>query len=167
MSRKNIVKFKTFWYCKSVEILKCYGGFMKKIIMMVTILFLCSAVGVYAESDNIKIDKIVLCRNVVDRSPQGAGTSFLTNVGNIFCFTDLSLKKFPAEIFHVWYRGDKEMARVRLEARGKTWRTWSSKSVLASWDGDWRVEIEDIDGNVLATKKFSLVNASEYEQSVY
>jgi hypothetical protein len=43
-----------------------------------------------------------------------------------------------------------------LPVRSSNWRTWSSKTVLPQWVGQWQVEVLDRDGTLLKTIAFSL-----------
>lgn len=91
---------------------------------------------------------------IEDRQPVGIDTAFTANVGTVFCFTRIEGADDTTQIAHVWYNKDEERARINLDVKSDDWRTWSSKSILESWTGRWRVMVEDNDGNVLSTKTF-------------
>lgn len=91
---------------------------------------------------------------VVDRMPEGSGTTFPADVGELYCWTRVT-DGGGTTLQHVWiYNGEEQS--VSLAIGGSPWRTWSSKTIPADWTGDWRVEIRDADGNVLETLSFTV-----------
>jgi subtilisin-like proprotein convertase family protein len=60
------------------------------------------------------------------------------------------------EISHVWFYQDKQMAKINLPVKAKTWRTWSAKTIMQAWKGNWRVEVQDSKGNIISSKSFRL-----------
>jgi hypothetical protein len=53
-------------------------------------------------------------------------------------------------------RGEVESARVRLPVRSPAWRTWSTRQISPEWTGEWSVRIEDAEGRVLDTLRFTI-----------
>jgi len=101
------------------------------------------------------IQKAVICEKVESRTPWGVRETYPSTVGKLHCFT--KLKEIPSEgtIYHIWYHGKKEMAKVGLSISPPQWRTHSSKIILPGWKGDWRVEI--VSGNyILKTLTFAI-----------
>ena len=58
-------------------------------------------------------------------------------------------------MYHVWYFGDKEIARVKLPVKSKSWRTWSSKNLHMGL-GFGYVEIVSESGDVLGRAEFKI-----------
>ncbi len=87
------------------------------------------------------IQRAVICEKVEHRTPWGIREAYPSTIGNLFCFTHL--KEVPSEgtIYHVWYYGKTEIAKVGLSISPPRWRTWSSKIIVPDWKGDWKVEI--------------------------
>jgi hypothetical protein len=112
------------------------------------------------ENPAVTVDNIEICTAVEDRQPVGADTSFTNDVGQLYCFTNLSSDQDTTTISHVWYYGDKEMARVELTMKAQSWRTWSSKNIATDWTGEWRVDVLSPGGQVLASKKFVVKEAA-------
>jgi hypothetical protein len=56
---------------------------------------------------------------------------------------------------HVWIHGTDEYP-VSLQVGGSPWRVWSTKQIPAAWAGEWRVEVRDGTGHVLATARFTV-----------
>jgi len=107
-----------------------------------------------SQAQNLRVTEIEFGTSIQDRQPVNVDTSFASNVGTIYCFTHLEGAPDTMQVTHVWYYKDQEKAHIDLKVASDDWRTWSSKSILKSWTGPWRVMVEDMNGNVLATKSF-------------
>ena len=116
---------------------------------------LSQAVTVMAQN-SIEVAEAVISRDVIDREPVNAGSSFYSSVGKLYCFTKIVGADTPVRITHVWYFGDTERASLSLSVRSASWRTFSSKRIQAHEVGDWHVEILGPDGDVLETVKFKI-----------
>jgi len=103
---------------------------------------------------SIKVDEMAVCTSVEDRQPVGTDTSFVKTIGQLYCFVKITGESDSTSIFQTWIYNDKEMAKVELSVKGKTWRTWSSKRIVEDWVGNWKVEVSDAPGNILMTKEF-------------
>ena len=106
------------------------------------------------QAQNIGVAQFQFATSVEDRAPVAVDTAFAATVGTVYCFTQIRGAADTTQISHVWYYKDQEKARIPLDVSSDDWRTWSSKEILNSWNGRWRVMIEDSDGRVLATKTF-------------
>jgi len=98
-----------------------------------------------------------LCESVEEREPVGEDSVFSTAVGRVYCWTLVKGAAESTSITHVWHYREKEMARVELEIGSAWYRTWSYKTLLPEWTGDWRVSVHDSQGNPLHTMHFSVV----------
>lgn len=106
------------------------------------------------QAQNLRVTEIAFATGIQNRHPVDADTAFANNVGRVYCYTHLEGARDTTQITHVWYYKDQEKAHIDLKVASDDWRTWSSKSILKSWTGPWRVMIEDGNGNVLASKSF-------------
>lgn len=114
-----------------------------------------------AAAGELDVEAVTFCASVEDRAPVGEASAFGSDVGRVCCFTKIIGAEEPATVFHVWFHGDEEMARVELAVNSASWRTWSTKKVLASWTGLWRVEVQTEDGTVLESAEFTVRPAAE------
>lgn len=131
------------------------GGLtMKKatLFLLACVIWLIPAVATALE-----VPEAVITTAVVDRTPVDAVESYPATAGKLYCFTRITGAAEDTFVTHVWYYQDDEMARVDLPVRSSNWRTWSSKSFLPSWEGDWRVDVLDAQGNVMASLPFTLI----------
>ena len=101
------------------------------------------------------VKQAVMCERVENRTPRGIKGIYPSSIGKLYCFTELT--DIPAEgtIYHIWYHGKREVARVALSVSPPQWRTYSSKIILPGWKGGWRVEVIYGD-HVLKTLAFAI-----------
>ncbi len=123
---------------------------MRYLISSIIFFFNFTIGGVNAQN----ITQFDFAANIEDRQPVSVDTAFTADVGKVFCFTRIEGAADTTQIAHVWYYKEEEKARINLDVESSDWRTWSSKSILKSWTGRWRVMIEDSQGNVLSSKTF-------------
>lgn len=100
-----------------------------------------------------------VCKGIEQNEPTEAGKSFVPEADGFLrlcCFSEIGGAGEGATILHLWYWGDREMARVELPVRSFRWRTWSTKKILDEWQGEWRVDVTDQQGFVLTTLTFSV-----------
>ena len=104
----------------------------------------------------VTIESIEVGTSVDDRTLTGAGDMFSNDVNTLYCFTKVSGAEHTPVLKHIWYHGDEEKASVNLTIRTPSFRTWSSKKIWHTWTGEWRVDIVDTSGTVLASKSFTI-----------
>jgi len=105
---------------------------------------------------SIEVVDAVITTEVVDRNPVDQVKAFPIQNGKLYCFTRIIGAESATEVHHVWYRGKQLMSRMKLPVNSTDWRTWSAKRFLEDWSGEWHVEIQDVDGNVLQSVDFQL-----------
>lgn len=91
---------------------------------------------------------------VTERQLTGMAESFPASTGTLYCYMKIA-NAANAVVEHVWYRGDTEMSRVKLNVTGSPWRTWSSKTIGANAPGDWRCAVV-VDGTIVQSAKFRI-----------
>ena len=104
----------------------------------------------------IAIKEGVMATAVENRLPHGVANQFPATVGMLYCFTTVGGAEADISISHTWYYQDKEMAQVVLPVRSMLWRTWSSKTILPEWKGNWKVAVTAEDGTLLETITFTV-----------
>lgn len=125
---------------------------MKSLVMVFFVSFVvCSAAW------GVEIEQAVMTTAIEDRTPVDDVEVFPAADGQLYCFTKVVGVGEPTEIVHLWYRGEELMSRVVLPVRSSGWRTWSIKSFLPEWQGAWRVEVRDSQGELLKELEFSLL----------
>ena len=107
----------------------------------------------------LRVFRAYVCKGIEQSEPTEAGKSFIPTADGVLrlcCFSEIGGTDRPDTVSHVWYWGEREMARVPLNVKGDRWRTWSTKRIIDEWRGDWRVDIVDPDGFVLKSLTFSV-----------
>jgi hypothetical protein len=124
-------------------------------IIFMTVIGLSS--GLFAQGqENIKVENIAICTSVENRQPIGIDSVFHADAGQVCCYTKLMGQTDISKISHVWFYQDKQMSKIDLTMKAKTWRTWSIKTIIPEWKGDWRVEVQDSTGNVITSTSFKI-----------
>ena len=109
-----------------------------------------------AKPVDLEITRAAICRQVVEREPVDAGTSFESLVEKLSCFTHVTGAQGPAEIYHVWYFAEAERAVVKLKVNSVSWRTYSTKIIQPHEIGDWRVDVLGMEGDLLKAVHFKI-----------
>lgn len=121
--------------------------------LLITVFF--TAIG-FSQTGGPAVETIEICTNIIDREPVDTDSVFASTVERLYCFTKITNATAPTSVSHIWYYNDKEMAKVELNVKDTAWRTWSSKRIVVSWVGKWRVDVVTADGTVLKSKPFSV-----------
>lgn len=119
-------------------------------------LALCPLTPAFSQTADMLNVEAVVCRNVVDRTPVDANTSFPSSVEKLYCFSKIMGATTPTRISHVWYYGNTEMFRISLPVNSISWRTYSSKNIQPYQTGSWHVEILDASENKLEVINFQI-----------
>jgi len=134
---------------------------MKSLIIGVVMLA-CSVVvpgavdSLAQETAGFEVGRFVVCENVVDREPVGVTTTFPAGTEKAYAYLEAKDVKADTTVYFVWSNEGAELARVPLNlGAGSRWRTYSSKTLFAM-TGNWRVEIQDEGGAVLASADFKV-----------
>jgi hypothetical protein len=123
-----------------------------KMRLMITLMIGLTTMLVWAgmaTAQDINVTEAVVCQDVVDRMPVGAGDVIPAGTERVYCFTRIVGAQTETEITHNWYYQGSLKASVVLPVRNANWRTWSSKTLLPEWKGEWMVEVLSKDGTPL------------------
>jgi len=115
------------------------------------------------EQPALVLEEIHICTAVEDRQPSSVGTVFTDGLDKIYCFTKIAGAEDTTYVYHVWYFGNDEIARVKLPIKAKSWRTWSSKK-LNMMLGNGHVEIVSESGDILGKAEFEIQAAEKAEE---
>ena len=119
--------------------------------------------AVTQEQPALVLEEIHICTAVEDRQPSGVGTVFPDDLDKLYCFTKIGGAKDTTYVYHVWYFGNDEIARVKLPVKSDPWRTWSSKK-LHMLLGNGHVEIVSESGDILGKAEFEIWAAEKAEE---
>ena len=106
------------------------------------------------ESERLAVTESAVCLDVIDLECMGADTNFPANVGKLYCITKITGATGASKVTHVWYYGETERARILLDIRSASWRTYSSKRIQAHETGDWHIDVLGPDDESLKVIQF-------------
>jgi hypothetical protein len=122
-------------------------------IIFIVVILLSSNIFAQNKSDN-QIINIAICTSIDSKQPIGIDSVFASNVGKLYCFTKIKVKAEASVISHIWFYEGNEMAKIDLTMKAQTARTWSAKTIIPEWKGNWKVEIRDSVGNRIGNISF-------------
>ncbi len=128
---------------------------MRAVIMFLSF-FLLIYFGYSYGKSNISVVDAALATGIENKNPVGVSDKFPNTVKRVYLWTKIKVQNPPTYIYHVWYYKNREMARIKLYIRYSLFRTWSFKTILPQWTGDWRVQVEDTKGNIIFSKDFTV-----------
>ena len=108
------------------------------------------------ELERLEVTEGAVCLDVVDLECTGADTNFPANVGKLYCITKITGAKGASKATHVWYYGHTERARIALDIRSASWRTYSSKIIQAHETGDWHIDVLGPEDEFLKVIQFEI-----------
>ena len=114
-----------------------------------------SALPKATESDYVEVLDLKMAKSVKEREPVDATDTF--DSGNPTCtWAKLKVKKPETSIRFRYSRNGTVMwtSKPRTVKQSPKWRTWLMSKFMKT--GEWRVEILDIDENVLSSTNFSV-----------
>ena len=122
---------------------------MKRMAILLTIISLflfpgysfCDETVKDATANQLELEVLAICRDVVDRTPLGSGSVYTVSVGKLFCFTKVVGAQTDTKIIHNWFRNGKLKTSITLPVKSASWRTWSAKEIHPKDAGDWMVEV--------------------------
>jgi hypothetical protein len=117
-----------------------------------------SILVVAAGAAAMEVERVAVCTAVEEREPVGGGELFGSDVGRVYCFSELAGVEADEVIHHVWYWEGTEVARIPLPVQAGRFRTWSLKTIPSAWTGSWRVVVENAAGDALAEVTFKIAS---------
>ena len=109
-------------------------------------------------TDQLHLSEAVICETLDNFKPLNPSAAFSVQTGSVMCFTAFDRVSTQTSIFHDWIRQDKLIFRKKLVLKTPSWSSVSSIQLREADKGPWRVEIRDIDGNLLHTLRFSITD---------
>ncbi len=105
----------------------------------------------------LSVKDIKICKYIKQRTPVGSDVVFTNNVDSLYCYTKIQNTGKKTEIKHIWYYEGQIMTQVRYNAKkSSNYRSWTKKTILPNQIGFWRVDIQDNNGTIIATKGFEI-----------
>lgn len=116
-------------------------------------------VALGAKIDTNVVSRAVLTTGIEKREPVDVLKDNLKRTQfseKLYFFTEI--KNLQGKIIHhLWFHQDQLMAEIPLTVGAVRYRTYSSKNIMPSQTGQWRVEVVTQQGQLLAQKSFRII----------
>ena len=112
-----------------------------------------------AQIDVQFISRAVLTTGISEREPVDVLKDSIEQTEfqeKLFFFTEVRKLKGQT-ISHLWFHQDQLMAEIPLTISADRYRTYSSKNIMPSQTGQWRVEAVTAQGELMAQKTFRII----------
>ena len=136
--------------------MKKLSCFVLVLLISITLCGFLAGNAMSQETERLEVAEGAVCLDVVNLECVDTHTSFPANVGKLYCLTRINGAKAASQVTHVWYYGHTERARVDLEIRAASWRTYSSKIIQAHETGDWHIDVLGPEGEFLKVIQFEI-----------
>lgn len=123
-------------------------------LLLITILV--SMLTLFSAFAETSVGRISMTNKVQNLEPGKSGTVFKSDVGRLYCFTEIETNKYPTEVTHIWIYDKNIEAEIKLPVKSPKWRTYSSKAILPSWKGNWKVEVYSESGKLIDSIDFKI-----------
>ncbi|BED87635.1 hypothetical protein PspMM1_01030 [Pseudoalteromonas sp. MM1] len=118
-----------------------------------------ASVALGAQIDTSKISRAVLTRKVSKREPTNvfAADIRLNQFEEALSFFSELKNLQGQQVKHVWSYEGETMAEISLNVTSPRYRTYSTKNIMNTQTGHWRVDVVDEQGNLIAQKEFRIL----------
>lgn len=118
-----------------------------------------ASVAIGAKIDTATISRAVLTRSVSNREPTNvfAADVRLNQFEESLSFFSELKNLQGQQVKHVWLFEGEVMAAVALKVTSPRYRTYSTKNIMDTQIGHWRVDVVDENGLLIAQKKFRVL----------
>ena len=105
-----------------------------------------------------QVERFMLTNGIAKREPQAGIEAIRPDSANndmvtVYAFSEVSGLQGQT-LRYRWSRNDKVVATVKVGVGGNSWRSYSSKFISSTMQGNWRVELLDASDGVLAFREF-------------
>lgn len=105
----------------------------------------------------VKVEKIAVGSAVVKRELLGESAVFPKETGSVYVWVKVTAEKTPCVLKFVYYLNGKKVRELAVDVKLSPYRTWTNKNVVP---GDWKVELLDEAGNLLASAEFKVTDGT-------
>lgn len=112
-----------------------------------------SAMTEMANSPGRWVARATLTTGVRDREPVNSISALSNDNSTVYYFTEI--RDMAGEtVTHRWEYNGEIMAEIAFYIGGPRWRVYSSKNLVPTWLGDWKVSVVDSSGSPLSVNTF-------------
>ena len=106
-----------------------------------------------AQASRLSVARSGVGTDVVDRGLVGRSDTFAVGTRVVF-WTHVAGGRPGDTVRHVWFHEGGPAGAVDLTVGGPSWRTHSRRTLTPRAEGDWVVEVWDVEGRVMARHEF-------------
>lgn len=106
-----------------------------------------------------------LTRDIKDLEPVDTVTVLTSDQNRIVYFTEIH-DMAGETVMHRWEYNGKIILEIPIKVGTSRWRAYSTKTLLPSWIGDWKVSVVDAAGGTLSVNTFTYLKKPEAPTSV-
>lgn len=118
-----------------------------------------------AAPGNGSVQRALFTSNIEAREPVDELQEVEVTQERVYFFSEL-IGLEGQEVWHRWIYQGEVMAEVVFQVGGARWRVHSSKNLIPDWTGEWKVEVVDGSGRVLASQSLAVVSPVISEEPV-
>ena len=111
-----------------------------------------------AASKKLTLVQAAMCEGIKEYVPRNQAIVFSITIGEVSCFTSFDPVPERSFIYHKWFHRDKLSKKIKLFLQPPRWSTFSSIQFRDADKGVWRVEVTDMEGNILHVLRFSITD---------
>lgn len=104
------------------------------------------------------LDIAVMAEGIRDYAPYNTAVVFSITTGSVSCYTLFDPVPVRTFVIHRWFHRDRLSTQKRLALQPPRWATYSAIQLREVDKGPWRVEITDLEGNLLQELRFSVTD---------
>jgi hypothetical protein len=105
-----------------------------------------------------------MTRDILERTPVESKVQFDQSVGTIHCYTSVFNLDDSTTITHVWRYKGQLISKIEIPIGVSVrWRCWSQLSIKSEWIGEWEVIVMDVEGQLLDSVIFQIVQETSSE----
>ena len=109
-------------------------------------------------SQELTLIKAVMCEGLRSLVPLNEAIAFSIKREEVFCFLDFDSVPEKTSIRISWFWRDERRRNPKFTLYPPRWSTLDSMQLRDADKGPWRVEVRDMEGNILKTLRFSITD---------
>ena len=109
-------------------------------------------------SQELTLVKAVMCEGLRSLVPLNEAVAFSIKREEVFCFLDFDPVPEKTSIRISWFWRDERRRNPKFILYPRRWSTLDSMQLRDEDKGPWRVEVRDVEGNILKTLRFSITD---------
>lgn len=126
-------------------------AFKTLVIVLITVAFF----AFVPQDTTLKVARISIAAAIENLEPVDVSTTFSKDTETVYCFTQITGAEDETFVIHRW-KFDSHQWDVKLNVKGSSWRTYSSKKLVSDWVGTWQVQILDANEEVIGETTFEV-----------